>query len=773
MSSRFLRTCIPIFIGLCSASSIIRSPTREYDIIPSAGGEGSIARYTAVSNGERYYIKCSPSGDKLRGEFDILSVVEYGVSRLGEFFETEYEGKRMVCLSTELLGMSLFEYSANVGLIDPAIIMSVGTRMLNVIEAFHYMYGVNHRDGTARKWLLPSDGHLEPVLSGMAEARLIAKSDIHGYHRIVELQQMVMTIRYLVDLDERYYRVRTLPSRDINIICPDVAACPGNLREIIEYVLSVNPNRGSVPNDMYERLRELFDDGQMIMDQLLRRVGLNRDSHVNGVALFNPLSAGPDDKYYIVNRISDAVDFEAVSASRYGIIQGKIVVIRCNRGGNDEIRDDIFASYIETLILPGDVTCRVMEPVSPDLRSIAQDQGPAPFEFMARSGLRMLYIVERLHKFHGVAHRNLVAQSWAMRLRDHAILMNGHSTGVSVTEKDRTGIHRIRDLQQLVLTIRYMLDLDEQFYSLKKMKTRDADEICPPGICPDAFMTLVAYVFSVNPDNGEVPPGMYATIHEGLLAGLEDRPPSVGSLRTDDGREIELFNRVERGPETTEYAGQIKRSEWDYVPVTVICSTEDMGHRFMGIFDGRFLTPHELSYFRDPSVTSREVNCSVTERMGKFLSDFSIDRSGLLEIFRVVERMFTTTQIIHKEFGYVGKNWSASSWRNLEEEPMVLLTDFAGMMSVNDDPTGARRIADIQSVILMLRYLISPRTEFFSLRNLKGRRDINFICPDNIVCPRGVRELIEYAMGLTAPITDDMYRIVGEHIERLLETYSA
>jgi hypothetical protein len=767
----FRRIGASVLLGIASAA-VITSPTREYEIISSTADDGGIVRYTAISGGEKYFIKCSSSADcvaKLEEEFELLSRVQVGMPNAEEYFETVYEGTSMMCSSTGFVGVSLREYSTTSGLIDFGTLMILGSRMLDSVEAGHEVYKINHRDATARQWLLPQDDLNErPILSGFTQSRPLTK-DPHGYHRIVELQQLVMTIRYLIDLDERFYRVRKIPSRDINIICPTIAACPGNLREIIEYVLSVDPNRGSVPKDMYDRLRQLFEIGRMIenqvsCEQVVRR---NLNSVVGGgVAIHNPIPS-PDGEwdYYIVNRIADSAVFEAVPFHRSGRqTAAQNVALHCNRGGVDRnmVHDEIHAKVVGTLNLPGDITCHVMEKLSPDLRSISREQGAVPFEFMARYGLRMLYIVERLHKFHGMAHRNLVAQNWAFRPRIHSIVL---TRVVEEQRRRRTAYHRILDLQQLVLTIRYMLDLDESFYSVESLRTRDVDEICPPGLCPDAFKTLVVYVFSLDPEDGEVPSEVYAAIHQGLVAGLHGAP-TVGVLRTEDGREYELLDRVERGgsDEITEYAGIMKRKGQESCNVTVICSAEDMGHDYMRHFDGESWKPLEYNYFRDPSVTSREVNCLVTERMGNFRLDG--DGLPLAEIVPVVRRMLQITQKLHKEF--VGKYLNPDSWRITERSHRLVFTDFIGMIRVNDDPTGDGRIKDIQSVVLMIRYLISPQVEFFSLRYTDGGRDIRSICPDEIVCPPGVRELIEYTMSLTSPITDDVYRIVGEGIYGLL-----
>jgi hypothetical protein len=249
MSPRFVTT-LPIFIGLCSGSSVIRSPTREYHVGLPFGPKKD--HYRA---GDECVLKCAPtaSAESLRRDYDLVM----GHGNTGSIFPAIleiFETVDSTCLVTAYVGPSLDEYRRSDGPMSYAQLTELGIELVRITASLHGSSGLNHRDATAHYFVSVSGLGGPFLITNVAAIRTLTQ-DPKGYHRIVEFQQVVMTIRYLIDLDDRFLRVKKLASKNIDFICPNDAACPHNLRNIIAFALSINAERGSVPDDLAETMR--------------------------------------------------------------------------------------------------------------------------------------------------------------------------------------------------------------------------------------------------------------------------------------------------------------------------------------------------------------------------------------------------------------------------------------------------------------------------------------------------------------------------------------
>jgi hypothetical protein len=308
---------------------------------------------------------------------------ESWVPRSIESFSTQ---NGLNCLVKEAIERTLF--SARISSEDA---MRLGVRMLNITETLHKKFELNNRHAIASSWGYTKDGR-RLVIANSGDLVSTSDFDAHGYHRVRELHQLGLTIRYLLDLDERFLDLNTTESIDPDFICSS-GVCGPKLRRMIENLFAIHRERGDVPDYMYTSMRA----------SLLSMVGGNAFS-----------SHGYRDLEWVGRRSSASL----MSAMRDG--SDERIVLKCSgRFAGENIageyntlvrlREESWVPKVfEFFTVAGyHVRCFSMEMLNVTLA----DQGGITNPQLGQIGVEMTSIIQSIHQEHGLRHGSVRAKN--------------------------------------------------------------------------------------------------------------------------------------------------------------------------------------------------------------------------------------------------------------------------------------------------------------------------------------------------------------------------
>ncbi len=464
-------------------------------------------------------------------------------------FET-FQKAGLTCFAMERLGQNMVAISQQYGLFSFSLLYELGLRMLEIIKTLHFTYKMGHRTPLPNEWVI-RDG--EDDVSGLVLVGLHAlrplTSDPHGYHSIMELQQLAMTLRFLRDLDMSFFSVKKLASKDINVICPSDEICPKPLRDLLLYVLSVNPQAGRVPADMYGRVEELLREFPSAADSSapvwLRGVPAGLRGSVIPmpdpalIAAFESTSENENVSYAFYDVIgvgSSGLVYEGASLAAEG--GQRSLALKCRDSAMDGTTMDAEFRFMELLQsevwcphlyekfvytdYPAPLSCIAMEKLADDLHGYSTYVGGISDDFktLMVMGTRMLDILQELHSTYGIVHGDVSPTNWMVAdWNDPTTLVLIDYGNASTVAADTNGYQRIRDIRRLVLSLRYLRDMDAVYYGADDTDIIDAESVCPSTseeVCPAALKSLVEYTFAF--DNSTtlfaMPDNFYETVRQ-------------------------------------------------------------------------------------------------------------------------------------------------------------------------------------------------------------------------------------------------------------------
>jgi serine/threonine protein kinase len=140
--------------------------------------------------------------------------------------------------------------------------------------------------------------------------------------------------------------------------------------------------------------------------------------------------------------------------------------------------------------------CLSMELLGQSIRDI-REQAMAPFSIttLASLGLQMLEIVEEMHNKFELHHSDVHAFNWVVRRnnpRKLSLIDYGYMAPLTNTQE------RIDELKEMIITLRYLVDLNKQFYVPKRISTNDIGIICPSQVIPSKLAAIVAHIYRLN-----------------------------------------------------------------------------------------------------------------------------------------------------------------------------------------------------------------------------------------------------------------------------------
>ena len=196
-----------------------------------------------------------------------------------------------------------------------------------------------------------------------------------------------------------------------------------------------------------------------------------------------------------------------------------LVVVKCEKPNEDHenLKNEILrarslsgtpwaVSFIEEFSVPGKSgadRCYSMRSLGRDLRDIRElSKKPFDLHTLAAIGAQMVVILESLHNDFGLRHTDVHARNWLVRIDDPtqlALIDYGYMSTIS------TPLQRIKELQEMIITLRWFTDLNEGLYVPKKILRVfgeiNIDRICPPETVPRELKAIIEYIYSLTPEN--------------------------------------------------------------------------------------------------------------------------------------------------------------------------------------------------------------------------------------------------------------------------------
>jgi hypothetical protein len=401
--------------------------------------------------------------------------------------------------------------SLRLGRMRPQNVFRLGLSMLDIVEDLHKAQGMNHRHATASSWFMGNNDDPKRVELGRPEHLRPISKDLHGFHRIVELQQLVLTLRYLIDLDERFYSIKTI-ERPFNIqsICSGLRACPFNLRDLVQYaLLDLDPGRGSVPHNAYDLIRSHLTLGLRIASdasQYAKSQVPVGDIMLDGVSLTNPIGRDVAGRYYATaeaGRCENSVDIDVVLVTG-DTVRNRFMATCFIPSAVVDLAAIDREAQITNWVAGSNIGRRVYKLL--DNNCLIQDKftsfppSPMPMHLVADIGIQMVNILERLHNTHRLVHQNAILENWVLAPPRAKLRIINYSQVASVDDVDPVGDVRLSDLKQVALNMLNLLYQYEVPISFENLVGRDPASIFSIGFCPPEFRDMITFVLNCTND---------------------------------------------------------------------------------------------------------------------------------------------------------------------------------------------------------------------------------------------------------------------------------
>jgi hypothetical protein len=377
--------------------------------------------------------------------------------------------------------------------------MRLGLHMLTITETLHKKFKLNHLHALASYWGYTKDGR-RFVLANFGGLVSTKSFDKHGYHRVRALHQLGLTLRYLVDLDERFMNLNTIESKLPEFICSSTTiesklpefirsstVCGSEFTRMIKNLFAISADYGEVPDHLYTSMRASLLSmapsdvlvGRRYTD--LKPIGRGESASL--------LSALNDDGIEVVIKCSseDLVDDKMVSEYR----------------SLERLQGESWAPRVFELFDVPEIQlrCYVMEKLDMSLFEYRTQKGMMDHADLAQLGLKMTSIIETLHQTYGLRHGDLHPKNWMLRDASDLSSVVLIDFGRSCAGTDPLFL---RDIREVPMTIRCLMDLNRKFYFAKKFQVDKIDIICPEGFCPGPLKEAIAYTLAMESFNREV-----------------------------------------------------------------------------------------------------------------------------------------------------------------------------------------------------------------------------------------------------------------------------
>ena len=292
---------------------VIESPVSRYELCAESKHGGAAYLFEALMstkseskcenchNNRRVILKCLKDGQSELSQSEIqmmvlLSESEF-VPKVLELFNIS-PNPQQPCVAMEKVGINLESLRLYQGGYWPAVTLgTIGVSLLQAVRRFHNDYHVVHRDlhagnvclgnqpaGLSSKLFIIDLGDMIPLSSDERSSA--------NYYRVDEVRQAVLTIRYLLDGDSKYYVTKRYAYDPIEI-CRDPKV-PAPLCDALRYIFEISDESPSVDYDfLISKMKLLFagersdiQEGLIVWGPYIAEYGL---PDIESLSSFRPL----------------------------------------------------------------------------------------------------------------------------------------------------------------------------------------------------------------------------------------------------------------------------------------------------------------------------------------------------------------------------------------------------------------------------------------------------------------------------------------------------
>jgi hypothetical protein len=734
------------------------------------GRSGSLLTAIREETGEEVVVKCSSMVHcDLRQEHSIIGQLqaEIWVPRIAEFFELPEVGTE--CYIMEKLGDSLPGYSKKNGILSLPDLSQVGKRMMAITESLHKTHGLRHGSLHADNWMLRDENDLSSiVLIDFGRGGAGSRADF-----LNDVKYVIATFRHLRDLSKKMFTCKHLSAKSIDIICPTDELCPEALRRMITTVFALtefNDDIYSIVNRGLDALVAPDAEIAGIINEIISVIEIHEVNHHAEPVVRSDmiLVEGDDDsprepsvkttlvsKTFIYQLDSELSDFSgAVLAPALQLsdsIASIEVSLRCidrdeDEGGMaqdfDNMKKLAHESWVPKVfeLFDAPFNGMVLRCISSEFireTLVSSSSVSRSIEEVMEIGLEILKITEILHRKYRLNHRRSVASAWGYVDDNRFVIAN--FGGILSLDFDKVGYHRIRELHQLALTLRYLIDSNEGFMDFKRAVSKDPEIICCDGICPPLFKKLVKSTFSVTDEWGELPGSMYTELRAHMLSMARD-----GIIRTPEFVYTDL-HPLGRG----ESASILSARRGDGETVVLKCGTPFSDDDLVAELEALTKLRAESwapAIYESFEVPEMNIRCYAMEKLAMSIVVYTREKGAIpIEtLTRMGLIMTQTVQSLHQTYGLRHGDIHPDNWmlRDASDPTSLVLIDY-GRAYAGTAPLFLR---DIREVPITLRFLRDLNPKFFVAKRLKTK-DIDIICPRDF-CPDTLRNLLAFVLPI-------------------------
>ena len=146
--------------------------------------------------------------------------------------------------------------------------------------------------------------------------------------------------------------------------------------------------------------------------------------------------------------------------------------------------------------------CTSMSLLGQNIREIRESRSdPFPLPTLLTIGMQMITILDELHNVHEIVHCDVHSKNWVTRIDNSDKLSLVDYGYMKLKTNPRVPFDRVlSELKEMVITLRFLVDLDNNFYVAKKIKNFDMNLVCPKDVIPTEIKNLVEFVYSLKPE---------------------------------------------------------------------------------------------------------------------------------------------------------------------------------------------------------------------------------------------------------------------------------
>ncbi len=292
---KFVMIFVVVFLLAPTLGTVIESLSNRYLVCssPQHGGASEVfettiaaksqALETCDATSQRVIVKCSKIGPLplFEAEFNYMNTLNSSgfTPKPFEFFNKDGDASKP-CMSMEMLGLNLESLRLHRPGIWPSVTLgSIGVKLLTIGNVLHNTYRLLHRDLHAGNVCLERDTELSRNLflidlGDMTPMQSDERASEQSY-RLDEVRQMVLTIRFLLDGDLKYYVTKRY-TYDEDEICQGAVPLP--LCEALRYVFGLKEDSPSIDDEfLIRKMNDLTNNtfsGGVIWDPYIEVMGM-------------------------------------------------------------------------------------------------------------------------------------------------------------------------------------------------------------------------------------------------------------------------------------------------------------------------------------------------------------------------------------------------------------------------------------------------------------------------------------------------------------------